>query len=141
MGANVGGYASDMTRTYAVGKLDARRRRLYRGVLESQLAAIDTVKPGVTCAAVDRASRAVLRSFGMEKLFIHSTGHGLGLEIHERPRIGRKEKTKLETGMVITIEPGVYDETVGGVRIEDTVVVTSTGCEVLTPTGKELLVL
>ncbi len=141
VGANVGGYASDMTRTYAVGKLDARRRRLYRGVLESQLAAIDTVKPGVTCAAVDRASRAVLRSFGMEKLFIHSTGHGLGLEIHERPRIGRKEKTKLETGMVITIEPGVYDETVGGVRIEDTVVVTSTGCEVLTPTEKELLVL
>jgi len=141
VGANVTGYASDMTRTYAVGKLDARRRRIYRAVLESQFAAIDTVKPGVTCAVVDRACRSVLQGFGMEKLFIHSTGHGLGLEIHEPPRVGRKERTKLETGMVITIEPGVYDEKVGGVRIEDTVVVTAGGCEVLTPTGKELVIL
>ena len=141
VGATVTGYSSDMTRTYAVGKLDSRRRRLYRAVLESQLAAIDTVKPGVTCAAVDRACRSVLQSFGMEKLFIHSTGHGLGLEIHEPPRVGRKERTKLEIGMVITIEPGVYDEAAGGVRIEDTVVVTANGCEVLTPTRKQLVVL
>ncbi len=141
VGATVAGYTSDMTRTHAVGKLDAKRRRMYRAVFESQLAAIETVKAGITCASVDRASRSVLRGFGMDKLFIHSTGHGLGLEIHERPRIGRQEKTKLEAGMVITLEPGVYDESAGGVRIEDTVVVTQKGCEVLTPTRKELVVL
>jgi len=141
MGANVAGYASDMTRTHAVGKLEAKVRRMYRAVLESQLAAIDAVKPGILCATVDRAARQVLRSYGLDKLFIHSTGHGLGLEIHERPRVGRRERTKLEPGMVITVEPGVYDEALGGIRIEDTVVVTSKGCEVLTPTGKELIVL
>ncbi len=141
MGANVAGYASDMTRTYAVGKLDAKRKRMYRAVLEAQLHAVDTVKPGVTCASVDRAARDVLQRFGMEKLFIHSTGHGLGLEIHERPRLGRKERTRLEAGMVITIEPGVYEEGFGGIRIEDTVAVTQDGCRILTPTGKELVIL
>jgi len=141
MGATVAGYASDMTRTYAAGKLSTKWKRRYRAVLESQLAAIDAVRPGVSCAAVDRAARAVLRGYGMEKLFIHSTGHGLGLEIHERPRIGRKEATKLELGMTITIEPGIYQEGEGGIRIEDTVCVTSNGCTVLTPTKKELIVL
>ena len=139
VGAKVAGYASDMTRTLVVGRLDSKRRRMYRAVLESQLAAVDTVRPGVTCASVDRAARDVLRGFGMEHLFVHSTGHGLGLEIHERPRLGRKERTKLETGMVITIEPGVYQEGFGGIRIEDTVVVTTRGCDVLTPTGKQLI--
>ena len=141
MGAAVAGYASDMTRTYAVGKLDAKMRRMYRAVLESQLAAIDAVKPGVSCASVDRAAREILRGYGLDKLFLHSTGHGLGLEIHERPRVGRKEGTKLETGMAITIEPGVYVEGLGGIRIEDTIVVSERGSEVLTPTGKELVVL
>jgi Xaa-Pro aminopeptidase len=141
MGAAVAGYASDMTRTFAVGKLNAKGRRMYRAVLESQLAAIDAVRPGVSCASVDRAARRVLRGYGLEKLFIHSTGHGLGLEIHERPRVGRKEATRLVAGMAVTIEPGVYEEGVGGVRIEDTIVVTEGGCEVLTPTSKELAVL
>ncbi len=141
MGAAVAGYASDMTRTHAVGKLDARTRRMYRAVLESQLAAIDAVKPGVSCATVDRTARQVLSGYGLDKLFTHSTGHGLGLEIHERPRVGRKEGTKLQAGMVITIEPGVYKEGIGGIRIEDTVVVTDRGYDVLTPTGKELVVL
>jgi len=141
MGATVAGYASDMTRTFAVGKLDAKRQRMYRAVLESQLAVLAAIKPGMTCASVDRVARNVLRGFGLEKLFVHSTGHGLGLEIHERPRVGRKEKTKLVAGMVITVEPGVYEEGSGGVRIEDTVVVTTHGCEVLTPTKKDLLTL
>jgi Xaa-Pro aminopeptidase len=141
MGANVAGYASDMTRTFGLGKLDAKIRRMYRAVLESQLAAIDAVKPGASCAQVDRAARSVLRGYGLEKLFVHSTGHGLGLEIHERPRVGRKEATKLEPGMAITIEPGVYQEGTGGIRIEDTVVVTTRGCEILTPTSKELALL
>ena len=141
MGANVAGYASDMTRTFGLGKLDAKLRRMYRAVLESQLAAIDAVKPGASCAQVDRAARGVLRGYGLERLFVHSTGHGLGLEIHERPRVGRKEATKLEPGMTITIEPGVYQEGIGGIRIEDTVVVTTNGCEILTPTSKELALL
>jgi len=141
MGANVSGYASDMTRTLAVGRLDSKKRRIYRAVLESQLAAVDAVKPGVSCANVDRAARDVLRGFGLDKLFLHSTGHGLGLEIHERPRVGRKETTKLQAGMVITIEPGVYQEGLGGVRIEDTVAVTAGGHQILTPTRKELVVL
>lgn len=141
MGASLAGYASDMTRSYAVGKLSTKARRMYRAVLESQLAAIDSVKPGFSCARVDQAARDVLRGFGMDKLFIHSTGHGLGLEIHESPRLGRKERTKLEPGMAITVEPGVYEEGLGGVRIEDTVVVTEKGCEVLTPTSKELVAL
>jgi Xaa-Pro aminopeptidase len=141
MGATVAGYASDMTRTLAVGKLSPKARRMYHAVWESQLAAIEAVRPGVTCNTVDRAARRVLKRFGFEKLFIHSTGHGLGLEIHEGPRIGRREPTVLETGMVITIEPGVYLEGFGGVRIEDTVAVTANGCEILTPTGKELRIL
>ncbi len=141
MGAKVAGYASDMTRTQALGKLSAKIRRMYQAVLESQLAAIDAVKPGISCAQIDGAARGVLRGYGLDKLFVHSTGHGLGLEIHERPRVGRKEGTKLEAGMVITIEPGVYEEGLGGIRIEDTVVVTARGCEVLTPTRKELVVL
>ena len=141
MGASVAGYASDMTRTHAVGKLSATLRRMYRAVLESQLAAVDAVRPGISSYQVDGVVRNVLRGFGLDKLFVHSTGHGVGLEIHEPPRIGRKERTKLEVGMVLTIEPGVYREGLGGVRIEDMVVVTSRGCDILTPTGKELVVL
>jgi Xaa-Pro aminopeptidase len=141
VGARVAGYASDMTRTYALGKLDAKIRRMYKAVLESQLAAIDAVKPGVSCAHVDRTARETLRGYGLDKLFVHSTGHGLGLEIHERPRVGKKERTKLQPGMAITIEPGIYQEGLGGIRIEDTVVVTARGNEVLTSTGKELVVL
>ncbi len=141
VGAKVAGYASDMTRTYAIGKLDAKIRRMYKAVLESQLAAIEAVKPGVSCAHVDRTAREILRAYGFDKLFVHSTGHGLGLEIHERPRVGKKERTKLQAGMAITIEPGVYQEGIGGIRIEDTLVVTARASEVLTPTGKELVVL
>lgn len=141
MGATVAGYASDMTRTRAVGTVSQTVRRMYRAVLESQLAAIDAVRPGISCSRVDAAAREVLRGYQLDQSFIHSTGHGLGLEIHEDPRVGRKEKTKLAEGMAITIEPGVYIEGVGGVRIEDTVVVTANGCEILTPTGKEWVVL
>jgi Xaa-Pro aminopeptidase len=142
MGSVVAGYASDMTRTYVVaGRAGTKIRRMYQAVLESQLTALALLKPGLSCGKVDRAVRDVLRGYGFDKLFMHSTGHGLGLEIHERPRIGRKEAVKLEAGMTITIEPGVYEEGSGGIRIEDTVLITERGCEILTPTGKDLVAL
>ncbi len=138
MGAFQHGYASDMTRMLFLGVPNAKVKRTYRAVLEAQLAAIDAVRPGVKTSAVDAAARKVLKLYGLENAFIHSTGHGLGLEIHESPRIGKRDKTKLQAGMAITIEPGVYLEGFGGIRIEDTVVVTETGCQVLTPTTKDL---
>ncbi len=139
MGASLDGYASDMTRTLHLGKPAPKARKLYKAVLEAQLAAINEVRAGTTGGAVDRAARRTLARHGMDKLFIHSTGHGLGLEIHEPPRIGRNDETVLEAGMVITIEPGAYVEGYGGVRIEDTVLVTQNGCEVLTPTAKDFI--
>jgi len=140
MGAVQAGYCSDMTRMLHLGKPGTNARKLHKAVLEAQLAAIDAVRENITASAVDRAARQVLKKHGMDKLFVHSTGHGLGLEIHEPPRIGKRDKTRLKAGMVVTIEPGAYMEGFGGVRIEDTVVVTRTGCEILTPTRKELLV-
>ena len=90
---------------------------------------------------MDGAARSVLKKHGLDRFFVHSTGHGLGLEIHEPPRIGKGDKTRLQAGMTITIEPGVYREDFGGIRIEDTVVVTETGCRILTPTPKDLRVI
>jgi Xaa-Pro aminopeptidase len=139
MGCFQDGYASDMTRVAFTGAPPPKARRLYRAVLEAQLAAIDAVRPGVAAGRVDSAARRVLRAHGYGRVFVHSTGHGLGLEIHEAPRLGKGEKTPLEAGMAITIEPGAYLPGYGGVRIEDTVLVTSTGCEILTPTPKDLL--
>jgi Xaa-Pro aminopeptidase len=130
-----------MTRIVFLGNPNARFRAMYKSVLDAQLAAIDGVRAGVTAGQVDRKARQVLKTAGLEKAFVHSTGHGLGLEIHESPRIGKKDQTRLEAGMVVTIEPGAYIEGFGGIRIEDTVLVTETGCEVLTPTSKELTVL
>ncbi len=138
MGAMQDGYASDMTRMLLLGAPGAKVKRAYKAVLEAQLAAIDAVRPGIAASKVDRAAREVLKGYGLEKAFVHSTGHGLGLEIHEPPRIGKKGKMKLQAGMAITIEPGVYLEGKFGIRIEDTVVVTERGCEILTPTAKEL---
>lgn len=139
MGAFKDGYASDMTRMAHVGPADKVYRRLYGAVLAAQLAGIAAVRPGATAASVDRATRKTLKKHGLEREFVHSTGHGLGLEIHEGPRLGKSDKSKLEAGMVITIEPGVYIEGWGGIRIEDTVLVTKTGFEILTPTPKDLV--
>ena len=141
MGACQDGYMSDMTRVLFLGTPSRRVRAMYNAVLKAQLAAINAVRPGVTAAHVDRAARRVLESEGLGKEFVHSTGHGLGLEIHEGPRLGRRDKTKLAPGMAITIEPGAYIRDFGGIRIEDTVLVTQNGCEILTPTPKELRLL
>ena len=141
MGASQDGYMSDMTRMVFLGAPNKKLRGMYRSVLQAQLAAIDAVRPGAITRNVDRSAREVLKAADLDKAFVHSTGHGLGLEIHEAPRVGKKDKTRLKAGMVITIEPGAYVEGVGGIRIEDTVLVTTNGCEVLTPTSKELMVL
>ena len=132
---------SDMTRVLFFGKVSRRLRSMYQAVLNAQLAAIAAVRAGVTAGQVDREARQVLESEGLGKEFVHSTGHGLGLEIHEPPRVGRRDKTRLQAGMVITIEPGAYIQDFAGIRIEDTVLVTENGCEILTPTSKELMVL
>ena len=139
MGATLDGYTSDMTRMSFMGTAGKRIRDIYKAVLEAQLAGVDAVRAGVPVARVDAACREVLKRHELDRAFVHSTGHGLGLEIHEGPRIAKKEKTKLQAGMVITVEPGAYIEGLGGVRIEDTVVVTEHGSEVLTPTSKELI--
>jgi len=134
-------YCSDRTRTVHVGRPSRETRQVYEAVQEAQQAAIAAVRPGVTAAEVDGAARRVLRKLKLARYFTHSTGHGLGLEIHEAPRLAMGQSQKLEPGMVITIEPGVYVPGRWGVRIEDVVVVTSSGCEVLTPTEKELVVI
>jgi Xaa-Pro aminopeptidase len=141
VGASQDGYSSDMTRVAFLGRPGLKVRRLFDAVLEAQSAAIDAVRPGVAAERVDRAARSALRARKLDHYFVHSTGHGLGLEIHEPPRVGKREKIRLAAGMVITIEPGVYVEGFGGIRIEDTVVVTEHGCEVLTPTARELRLL
>jgi Xaa-Pro aminopeptidase len=141
MGSCQDGYMSDMTRVLFFGRVSSRMQRMYKAVLKAQLAAIAAVREGVTAEHVDRQARRVLESEGLGRAFVHSTGHGLGLEIHEPPRVGRRDKTRLQAGMVITIEPGAYIQDFGGIRIEDTVLVTKNGCEVLTPTSKELTIL
>jgi Xaa-Pro aminopeptidase len=141
MGALQEGYCSDMTRMLFLGSPGAKVKRTYKAVLEAQLAGIDAVHPGARTASVDAAARKVLKGYGLDGAFIHSTGHGLGLEIHEPPRLGKRDKGRLQAGMAITIEPGVYLEGFGGIRIEDTVLVTDGGCEILTPTAKELRVI
>jgi len=138
MGARVDGYHSDITRTYAVGRPTDTQRHVYETVLEAQLAGLATVRAGVACHTVDAAARAVIDEAGYGERFGHGTGHGVGLEIHEKPRVGRRGAERLKAGMVITVEPGIYLEGSFGVRIEDTVVVTPAGCERLTLTAKEL---
>jgi len=141
LGARQEGYTSDLTRMVVLGRPGRRLAALHRAVLEAQMAALETVREGVAASVVDRAARRVLARHGLERHFVHSTGHGLGLEIHELPRLGTRESKRLRAGMVITIEPGVYLPGLGGVRIEDTVVVTAGGAEVLTNSSKQLLVL
>jgi Xaa-Pro aminopeptidase len=138
-GVILAGYCSDMTRTVYVGKLTAEARKFYQAVRDAQQAAIEAVRPGVSASEVDQAARKLLRREGLSKYFTHSTGHGVGLEIHEAPRLAAGQGEILRPGMVMTIEPGVYIPVKWGVRIEDMVVVTEHGCEVLTATSKELV--
>ncbi len=147
-GVILAGYCSDQTRTVWVGAASGAKesgapeedaRHAYEAVREAQQAAIAAVRPGVSVGEVDAAARKVLRKAGLGRYFTHSTGHGVGLEIHEAPRVAAGQKEVLQPGMVITIEPGVYFPGKWGVRIEDMVAVNEGGCEVLTPTSKDFL--
>ena len=138
-GVILAGYCSDQTRTVWVGPVPEDARKAYEAVREAQQAAIDAVRPGIQVGEVDAAARKVLRKTGLGRYFTHSTGHGVGLEIHESPRVADGQREILQPGMVITIEPGVYFPGKWGVRIEDMVAVTAGGCEVMTPTSKDFL--
>jgi len=140
-GVILAGYCSDMTRTVHTGPVSKVHRRMYESVRKAQLASIEAVRPGVDAGEVDRAGRDVLKKAGYDAYFTHSTGHGVGIEVHESPRLAKGQTQKLAPGMVITIEPGIYIPDEGGVRIEDMVLVTELGHEVLTPTTKDLITL
>ncbi len=140
-GARVDGYCSDITRTFAAGRVSKAHRKLYDIVLEAQLAGVAAVRHGAHGRDhVDAAARAVIKAAGHGEQFGHGTGHGVGLEVHEAPFLGSLRGDRLEAGMVCTVEPGIYLEGEVGVRIEDTVVVTRDGCERLTQYPKELQV-
>ena len=137
LGAILGGYAADMTRTVFLGEPTRRVRNLYSAVLKAQAGAVQSVQDTASAGEIDSAARRILGKHGLGRYFTHSTGHGVGLEIHERPRLGKGETTCLRSGSVVTVEPGVYLEGFGGIRIEDTVLVGPEGPEVLTPASKD----
>lgn len=137
-GARVGGYCSDMTRTFSVGSWSRKMREVYEIVLEAQRAAIEAVRPGITCGELDGVARGIITKAGFGKEFGHGLGHGIGLDIHEGPRVFTTTRTVLEAGMVITIEPGVYLPGIGGVRIEDDILVCPRGARNLCSLPKDL---
>jgi Xaa-Pro aminopeptidase len=137
LGAILAAYAADMTRTIYLGKPARRARRLYESVAEAQREAIQSVRPGMGGGQVDAVARAALGRHRLDQYFTHSTGHGVGLEVHERPRLARNDHTPIPSGAVVTVEPGVYVEGYGGVRIEDTILVGERGAEILTPAARE----
>lgn len=140
-GAIVGGYRSDMTRTVALGFVNDRQHEVYETVLKAQLTALQNIKSGTECCKIDKIARDIITDAGYGKCFGHGLGHSVGLEIHENPACNTRDKTLLKSGMIMTVEPGIYIENSFGVRIEDMVVVTDSGCINLTKSPKELIVL
>ncbi|WP_163969973.1 M24 family metallopeptidase [Oceanobacillus halotolerans] len=138
-GALYEGYCSDITRTVAVGNIDEKLDDIYHTVLEAQLRGVNGLKPGLTGVEADALTRDYIKEKGYGDYFGHSTGHGLGMEVHERPSLSFRSEQKLEPGMVVTVEPGIYIPGVGGCRIEDDVVITTDGVEKLTVSSKELI--
>ncbi|GAC1673402.1 MAG: Xaa-Pro peptidase family protein [Candidatus Acidiferrum sp.] len=139
LGAILGHYCSDITRTFYFGRVPAHVRKWYQAVHEAQGAGIAAARCGASCGDVDSAARQVLAGYRLDGYFVHSTGHGLGLEVHEDPRLARAEKRRLEAGNVVTIEPGVYVQDVGGIRIEDDVAIHNGRTEVLTRAPRDLI--
>ncbi|MFU1794713.1 M24 family metallopeptidase [Paenibacillus azoreducens] len=140
-GALLDGYCSDLTRTIAVGKPDPKLKEIYDIVLEAQLHALEHIKPGMTGREADALARDIIAKYGYGDQFGHSTGHGLGMEVHENPRLSKVSDDILKPGMVVTVEPGIYLSGLGGVRIEDDIVITETGITILTHSSKEFTVL
>lgn len=138
-GALYNGYCSDITRTLAVGEINSELQDIYNTVLEAQLRGVAGLKPGVTGKEADALTRDYITEKGYGDYFGHSTGHGLGMEVHEAPSLSFRSETKLEPGMVVTVEPGIYIPDVGGCRIEDDLVITENGSERLTHANKELI--
>jgi Xaa-Pro aminopeptidase len=134
------GYNSDLTRTVAVGKPSVEMKKIYHIVLEAQRKAIDIVQNGIAAHTVDAAARKYIQLAGKGRYFIHSLGHGLGINVHESIRLSALSTTILKTGNVVTIEPGIYIPGLGGVRIEDDIVIQENGCDVLTTSAKELII-
>ncbi len=139
MGCLVDGYASDMTRTIVVGEATKKQKNIYSIVLQAQQSAVDAIKPGIKCSELDDIARKIISDAGYGDNFPHSLGHGLGLEVHARPVLAKQSQAKLKPGMVVTVEPGIYINGWGGVRIEDDVLVTGEGHQVLNKSTKELL--
>lgn len=140
-GCRYKGYCSDMTRTVVIGRVSERQREVYNTVLRAQQAALDGMRPGMTGKEIDALARNVIKEAGYDACFGHALGHSVGLDIHEKPVFSPKGETEIRPGMVITVEPGIYIEGFGGVRIEDLVVITEGGCENLTHSPKELIVI
>ena len=141
MGCVYEGYHSDMTRTVGIGRLSSESKKIYRTVLDAQLRAIESARSGMRSSQLDAVARDHIRENGYEKYFQHSLGHGVGLQIHEQPRISVQSTSTLAENNVVTIEPGVYVPALGGVRIEDIVVIRKNGSEILTRSPKELIIL
>ncbi|GBF72642.1 peptidase M24 family protein [Paenibacillus sp. 598K] len=140
-GAYYNGYCSDLTRTVVVGQPTAKHKEIYDIVLEAQLHALEHIRPGMTGLEADALTRDIITRYGYGDYFGHGTGHGLGMEIHEAPRLSRLSQTVLTPGMTVTVEPGIYLPGFGGVRIEDDIVITDNGIKILTSSPKELMIL
>ena len=140
-GAYYNGYCSDLTRTVVIGKPSDKHKEIYNIVLEAQLYALDRIRPGMTGMEADALCRGIIAKYGYGDNFGHGTGHGLGMEIHEAPRLSRLGDTILTPGMTVTVEPGIYVPGFGGVRIEDDIVITESGIKILTSSPKDLICL
>ena len=140
-GLVIDGYCSDMTRTFMLGEPTDKQREVYGSVLRAQEAGLAAARPGISCMELDRVCRSLIESDGYGEYFVHTTGHGIGTEVHESPRIGKDTELILEAGMAITIEPGIYIKDWGGVRIEDTIILTDDGNEIITSgISKDLII-
>ncbi len=140
-GAYYNGYASDMTRTVVVGKPSEKQREIYEIVLEAQLEGVNHIKAGMTGKEADALTRDIINKYGYGEYFGHGTGHGIGLDVHEGPTVTPRSDTVLAPGMIVTVEPGIYIPDFGGVRIEDDVLITEAGREILTKSNKDLIII